>query len=114
MPGTWVYSKVFRWLYGLAGAAFALGFLYSVWKLASDAPVFAPAFYVAAQLLAGGFLGTLGFELLYTKDTETEHSTLGAFRNVSSAVLGVFFVLAALCVLLHLVFWRLPFAFPTR
>jgi len=111
--GTWVYSRVFRWLYASAGMAFALGVIYSVWKMASNAPVFAPAFYMVMQLVVGVFLGTLGIDLLYTRDAEANNSRLGTIRDIAFIALGVLFLLTALCVLLHLVFWRLPSALKT-
>jgi hypothetical protein len=108
MPGTWVYSKVFRWLYASSGLAFVLGFLYSVWRLASGVPVFAPAFFVTAQLMVGVFFGTLGAELLFTKDADDKISRSGTVRNTLFVGLGFLFLLTSLCVLLHLVFWQLP------
>lgn len=108
MPGSWKYSKVFRFLYASTGTAFTLGVLYSVWRLASKVPVFAPSFYLAMQLLVGFFLGILGFELLHTKETEITDSRLRNVRNITFTIFGILILLIALCVLIHLVFWRLP------
>lgn len=110
MPGSWKYSKAFRFLYAFTGTVFFLGVLYSVWRLASKVPVFAPAFYLVMQLTIGFFLGILGFELLHTKDPEITDRKLRNFRNITYTVLGILILLIALCVLIHLVFWRLPSA----
>lgn|GEM_PF-2319952 len=110
LPGSWAYSKVFRFLYASTGTAFVLGILYSVWRLASKVPVFAPTFYLAMQLLIGFFLGILGFELLHTKDPEITDSRLRTVHNIIYTVMGILILLIALCVLFHLVFWRLPSA----
>jgi len=110
MPGSWKYSKVFRFLYASTGTAFTLGVLYSVWRLASKVPVFAPSFYLAMQLLVGFFLGILGFELLHTKETEITDSRLRNVRNITFTIFGIFILLIALGVLIHLVFWQLPSA----
>ena len=110
LRGSWAYSKVFRFLYASTGTVFFLASLYSVWRLASKVPVFAPAFYLAMQLLIGFFLGILGFELLHIKDPEITDRKLRNFRNITYTVLGILILLIALCVLIHLVFWRLPSA----
>ena len=113
LPGGWVYSKVFRFLYGSIGTAFALVVLYSVWKLASNVPIFSRAFYVTIQLLIGVFLGILGFELLQTNYLEIKNSRIRTFRNITYAVLGILFLLTALSVFIYLVFWQLPSAVET-
>jgi len=110
LPGSWVYSKIFRFLYASTGTVFVFYSLYSVWKLASKVPVFEPAFYLAMQLMIGFFLGILGFELLQTKDPEIIDSRLRIVRHIIYTVLSTLILLIALCVLIHLVFWRLPSA----
>ena len=107
-PGSWTYSKVFRFLYFSTGTVFLLGFLYSIWRLTNSFPNLAPAFYLVLQLFVGLVLAAIGFEIFPTKPKEKYAKSKTIIPDTIKTVLGILFLLSALFVFIHLVFWQLP------
>lgn len=109
LPGSWAYSKVFRFLYAATGIAFGLFSLYFIWNLASEVPIYKNAFYLSIQFVIGIFLCILGFELLQSKKLEIIDKGIRNVRLKTCIVMGILILLIALCILIHLVFWRLTY-----